>query len=292
MVAKTAIVRDIPIHYEEIGEGRPIVLLHGFSMESRFMTHAYEPIFSARVGARPGDGDGPGWRRIYVDMPGHGATPAPDWLTTDDQVLDVLIDFVDAVVGGQRVVVVGSSWGGYHARGLAHRLADRIDGMLLTVPVVSPGQGRTDVPPHTVLVTDPAAVADVQPHEEMWLEISVVQTREQLDRYRARGRLLPPDEAFQERLAPHYAFSFEGELTTLIEAPVLIVAGRQDSIVGYHDAWPLLEHMPRATYAVLDRAGHALEREQSALFTALASEWLDRVEEFTSFASDDPRKRS
>ena len=64
------------------------------------------------------------------------------------------------------------------------------------------------------------------------------------------------------------------------------------SAVGYRGAWPLLEHMPRATYAVLDRAGHALEREQSGLFTALASEWLDRVEEFTSFASDDPRKLS
>lgn len=289
MAAKTAIVRDIPIHYEEIGEGRPVVLLHGFSMEHRFMTHAYEPIFAARAGTRPGDG--PGLRRIYVDMPGHGATPAPEWLTSDDQVLDVLMEFVDAVAGGQRVIIVGSSWGGYHARGLADRLADRIDGMLLTVPVISPGQGRTDVPPHTVLVTDPAALADVQPHEEMWLAISVVQTREQLDRYRARGRLLPPDQAFQERVAPHYAFSFEDKLTTLIKAPVLIVAGRQDSIVGYHDAWPLLEHMPRATYAVLDRAGHALEREQSALFTALASEWLDRVEEFVSFASDAAPKR-
>jgi pimeloyl-ACP methyl ester carboxylesterase len=33
VAATTATVQDIPIHYEEIGEGRPIVLLHGFSME-------------------------------------------------------------------------------------------------------------------------------------------------------------------------------------------------------------------------------------------------------------------
>lgn len=38
VAAKIATVRDIPIHYEEIGEGRPIVLLHGFSME-----HAQTP---------------------------------------------------------------------------------------------------------------------------------------------------------------------------------------------------------------------------------------------------------
>jgi len=123
------------------------------------------------------------------------------------------------------------------------------------------------------------AVADVQPSEEMWLNVSVVQTQEQLARYRARGSLLPPDTAFQQRLRPHYAFSFEAELSARIEAPALIVAGRQDSIVGYRDAWPILEHLPRATFAVLDRAGHALEREQSELFNALAGEWLDRVEE-------------
>jgi pimeloyl-ACP methyl ester carboxylesterase len=92
-------------------------------------------------------------------------------------------------------------------------------------------------------------------------------------------QLLPPDEAFLERLEPHYAFSFEDALTARIEAPALVVAGRQDSIVGYRDAWPLLEHLPRATFAVLDRAGHALEDEQAALFSALVNEWLDRVEE-------------
>ncbi len=131
-----------------------------------------------------------------------------------------------------------------------------------------------------MLVADPAAIADVQPGEEGFLRFSIVQTQEQLARYRTRVTLLPADTAFQQRLRPHYAFSFEDELSARIEAPALIVAGRQDSIVGYRDGWPILEHLPRATFAVLDRAGHALEREQSALFKALAGEWLDRVEEY------------
>ena len=37
--------------------------------------------------------------------------------------------------------------------------------------------------------------------------------------------------------------------------------------------------IPRATYATLDRAGHGVYLEQDALFRALTSEWLDRVEE-------------
>jgi pimeloyl-ACP methyl ester carboxylesterase len=41
----------------------------------------------------------------------------------------------------------------------------------------------------------------------------------------------------------------------------------------------LLPSYPRATLAVLDRAGHALGMEQETLFHALINEWLDRVDE-------------
>ena len=58
--------------------------------------------------------------------------------------------------------------------------------------------------------------------------------------------------------------------------------GRQDSISGYRDAWAILENYPRATFAVLDRAGHGLGVEQRSLLGVLVDEWLDRVEEATS----------
>jgi pimeloyl-ACP methyl ester carboxylesterase len=61
--------------------------------------------------------------------------------------------------------------------------------------------------------------------------------------------------------------------------PTLFFLGRQDSDTGYRDAWRILEHYPRATFAALDRAGHNAQIEQPALFAALVHEWLDRVEE-------------
>jgi pimeloyl-ACP methyl ester carboxylesterase len=61
--------------------------------------------------------------------------------------------------------------------------------------------------------------------------------------------------------------------------PTLILAGRQDATVGYAGSWRLLEHYPRATFAVLDRSGHGLPHEQVGLVTALLAEWLDRVRE-------------
>jgi pimeloyl-ACP methyl ester carboxylesterase len=63
------------------------------------------------------------------------------------------------------------------------------------------------------------------------------------------------------------------------DKPTLILTGRQDSSVGYRDAWQILENYPRGTFAVLDRAGHNLQIEQETLFNALINEWLDRVEE-------------
>ena len=75
-------------------------------------------------------------------------------------------------------------------------------------------------------------------------------------------------------------FSFDLEaLTKPFEKPTLILTGRQDTHVGYRDGWSILEKYPRATFAVLDRAGHALRVEQVNLFEALVHEWLDRVEE-------------
>jgi pimeloyl-ACP methyl ester carboxylesterase len=267
-----ATVRGIPVNYEEFGEGRPVLLLHGFGLDHRFTVHHYEPLFVGRTG----------WRRIHADMPGMGRTPAPDWLVNEDQMLDVLLDFVEAVAPSERLVVIGSSWGAYLARGLADRRADRLDGLMLVVPVVHADRDTRDLPPRTVLLADPAALGDVGPDEETWLEVNVIQTPETLAAYRAsiKPGTDAADADFLERMTPGYAFSLEDELMTPIPAPTLILAGRQDSICGYRDAWPLVEHMPRASYVVLDRAGHALEDEQPTLFRALVDEWLDRVEEF------------
>lgn len=93
------------------------------------------------------------------------------------------------------------------------------------------------------------------------------------------------DYAFLEKLTQpgKVAFSFDVDaLPEPFPAPALFLLGRQDNVVGYRDAWDVVEHYPRATFAVLDRAGHFLNYNQEALFKALVNEWLDRVEEFAA----------
>ncbi len=93
------------------------------------------------------------------------------------------------------------------------------------------------------------------------------------------------DHTFLKRLdqPENAAFSFDVDvLPEPFRAPTLFLLGRQDSWVGYRDAWDIVENYPRATFAVLDRAGHFLTSEQEVLFKSLVTEWLDRVEEFAT----------
>ena len=266
-------VLGLPVNYEEVGEGRAVVFLHGGGADHRLMSVAFEPIFETRKG----------WRRIYPDLPGMGRTPAPDWITGQDDMLAVVEGFVAAVVPGEeRVALVGASYGGYLALGFVHRRPEKLDGLALIAPSIDADGDPARLPAHQVFARDDAAVASLAEDERPWLGTSVVQVAETLEFFRAGvmpGRRLA-DGAFLERLdgGPGLSIDVAGPLPAPFPGPTLILAGRQDNIVGWADAIPLLHSFPRATYAVLDRAGHGVRAEQNVLFRALVGEWLDRLE--------------
>ena len=211
-----------------------------------------------------------------------GKTEGPEWLTTQDQILDVLIEFVDHVIHGEQISVVGLSYGGLLAQGLVHRLANKIDGLFLIVPSMGPEQTR-DLPPFRLLHQEAIDYEGVDEQNVTGFKnMAVVQTQETLEAW--KRDIIPglklADNEFLGRLSKNYAFSFD--ITRLPEPfakPVLLLHGRQDNVCGYRDAWKVLESYPRATYAVLDRAGHGVQIEQRRLFEALTTEWLERVEE-------------
>ena len=268
----TVTVRDIPVHYVEEGTGRAVVMLHGRPADHRLMHHNLEPIFAGRDG----------WRRLYPDLPGMGRTPGADWIHGQDEMLEVVEGFVDAVLPGERFTVIGVSYGGYLALGLIHRRRTDIDGVALWTPAVELGRDERRTPAHQVFKQDPATIASLEPDEAFWTQVAVVQTPEVLATFRAgvKPGFALADEAFLDRLEEHDAFSFDPtDFAEPVAVPTLILAGRQDSIVGYAAAVDLLEAFPRATLAVVDRAGHAVAGEQPVLFQALIGEWLDRVEE-------------
>src|SRR4051812_21685926 len=138
------------IHYEEYGEGRPIVFLHGWTMDRRMEIVDYEPIFAARDG----------WRRIYPDLPGMGRSLAKR-IHNQDDVLAVLLAFIDRVLPGKCFVLCGTSLGGYLARAIAAKRREQVAGLLLRVPAVIADTAKRTLPPFRPLVSDEALLASL-----------------------------------------------------------------------------------------------------------------------------------
>lgn len=148
------LVNGVPLHYEDIGEGRPLLMLHGWPSDRRLMTYHMEPIFESRDG----------WRRLHPDLPGMGETPGSEDIVCNDDVLEIVLGLLVAVVPGERFAIAGTSYGGYLARAVIHRRLSQIDGALLWAPAVRFDDVR-QLPLHQVLVRDQTAVDSVEPHE-------------------------------------------------------------------------------------------------------------------------------
>jgi pimeloyl-ACP methyl ester carboxylesterase len=266
-------VRDIPVYYEEVGAGRTLLVLHGWQCDHRQIFHDVEPVFAHRDG----------WRRIYPDLSGMGKTPGAAWINSQDEMLEFVLEFLDAVAPGEQFAVAGVSLGAYLARGIVQRRMSQVDGVMLTVPVVGSALARRDLPKHQILAPDPNFVSALEADEQWLLNMFVVQSPQLLEEYRAsiKPGIDAADIDLIQRVEAHYKFSFDVDSwPEPCAAPALIMTGRQDSNCGYGGAWDLLGNFPRATFAVLDRAGHALPMEQVTLYRALVTEWLDRVEEY------------
>jgi pimeloyl-ACP methyl ester carboxylesterase len=263
----------VTIHYRALGAGKPILLLHGAPLDHHALLGCMEPVFRDREGGL----------RIYPDLPGMGKSQGGDWIASQDQMLQVILEFIDRVIPDQRFALVGHSYASYLARGIVYHRSQSVNGLFLLVPWVVYDWRQRSVPAKTTLVHDLALLAQLEPDEaEGFAFAAVVQDQKQWARYRREWLpgLQTYDRPFFDRLLEHLPFSFDADAPAEpFLKPTLILTGRQDHISGYRDAWEVLEHFPRATYAVLDRAGHRAQMEQEGLFNALTNEWLDRVEE-------------
>lgn len=254
------VARGLPVHYVEHGAGTPVLALHGAYVDHREVMAALEPPLGAV----------PGFRRVYPDLPGMGRTPAPETVGSADDVLDVLLAFVDGVVGDAPLLVAGHSVGGYYAQAIAHRRPEQVVGLALLCPLL-PGPGA--VPHHEV--TDRSGTLGSDAFRD-YFTVQTAATLERYERYVEPGAELA-DEAALARIGQRWRLTDRAEDGVPYPRPTLLVTGRQDSTVGYPRTAELLERYPHATFAVLDGAGHALPHEQPEVLAALVGEWLGRV---------------
>ncbi|HEX3039295.1 MAG TPA: alpha/beta hydrolase [Caproiciproducens sp.] len=265
-------VQDVSVSYEVIGQGKPIVMIHGYFVDHRMMTGCMEPVFQNKNN----------YKRIYFDLPGMGDSDSSDWITNADRMLEIVIGLIDRLIPNQNFLLAGYSYGGYLARGIVCKMPQRVDGLALLCPVIRPNFSERDVPEHIVLEKDSRLLAKLSAEKaKEFNEDFVVQNERTYERYQEEilsGIEIGNNEFLRTFQKTGYAFSFPvDKLAEKFEKPALILVGRQDSCVGYRDAWDILENYTRATFAALDYAGHNLQIEQQELFESMINEWLART---------------
>lgn len=268
-------IRDARLYYETTGEGKPIVMLHGFGCDHRLMQGCMEPIFNHPANRN--------YKRYYLDLPGMGKSTAPRSCASADAVLEILVAFMQDIVP-DRFLLAGQSYGGYLARGVAARLSEHMDGLLLICPVAIPTHDQRAVPVKNACRSDETFLRTLSEKErEEFCSYAVVADNRTFLRYKEEisSSFKLADATFLATLRNNYTFSFIPEETLgakPFHKPSLILTGRQDVCVGYQDQWKLMEAYSRATFATLDMAGHNLQLDAPWLFDVLVEDWLRRTE--------------
>ena len=264
-------MKGAEVYYEIVGEGKPVIIIHGCAPDHRLMQRCMESVFAKYKG----------YQRIYIDLPGMGKSNAPDWINSSDHMLELLIGCIEKIIPSKSFLLVGESYGGYLARGILTKLFERANGLLLVCPVVVAEQEKRTRPNKQVIVEDKEFLNTLTSTDrEEFCKLAVVANEYTYKRFKEEIKpgLTIANYEFIDRLQKNYSLTMNFHHKTY-EKPVLLLVGRQDISVGYKDIIGIIDDYPRATLAVLDMAGHNLQIEQPELFESLVGEWIRRTDQ-------------
>ncbi len=231
------------ISYEIKGEGTPVLFIHGFPIDSSCMIDSMEHPFSKDQNRS--------WKRIYIDLPGMGKSPPSADISYSDHILEIVLEFIAEVIATESFLIVGYSYGGYLAQGVAHHMPNQLLGMFLLCPVLYANRPERDLEEHDNNNDD--------------------NDQDMINSF-------PTDQAvFLAKIWQNYRLSIEENLPLTFAKPALIMAGKDDSIVGYRDSekiWRACSKEAKANFYGIEDAGHDLQFRHKELFRNLLKNWL------------------
>lgn len=252
------------IDYEIVGEGTPVLIIHGWGIDRTTMKGAFEGVFE-ELG---------GYKRYYIDLPGMGKSEHGDVHNSDD-ILAVLHGFAVDVIG-ESFILVGQSYGGLLARGFVNKYGDLVKKLILLVPCVIPGVRQGRVEPIQVVERDEELLSSLSEEDyESFTLMNVVLTKPVWERYK---KFLMPALARADwdylNSDLEGSFTFNVDDMDPVSIPTLIIAAKLDTEVGYKDQFDLMKIYPNSTYCAVAKAGHNLQIEQPKVFESIFRSWL------------------
>jgi pimeloyl-ACP methyl ester carboxylesterase len=241
-------------HVEVSGDGKPLVLLHGWGASAEL----FAPIVNALQ---------PGRRLIVPDLPGFGATPPPPAPWSAHEYAEWTTALFDRL-GVERADVIGHSNGGRIALVLAAAHPDRIGKLVLTGSAgIRPRHGLR----YQARVRSYKALRALGQSRAVPAALrSAAQARAERrgsDDYRAatgtmRGTLVRLVNDDLRALLPH------------VSAPVLLIWGDRDTETPLAHGRTMERLIPDAGLVIFEGAGHYAYLEQPARFSRIVDVFL------------------
>ena len=260
------------VYAEIIGSGKPLLMIHGNWCDHRLMKGCMESIFK----------DIPGWKRIYFDLPGMGDTFLKKEISSTDDILDIVDDFIREVITEDVFYIASESYGSYIARALVKKYPAGTGGIMMLCPVVVPLMENRDLPNKEIVYRDDDFYETLSANDQDTCDLMLtIQSRENWERYLSEVRcgVRKADISLLKKIKKT-GYSLRNDIDRIdvpFRKPALIITGRQDISVGYKDVLTLIDKYPRSDFAVLDSAGHMLQIEQKEIFEKLVIGWLRKL---------------
>jgi pimeloyl-ACP methyl ester carboxylesterase len=261
-------VGDLAVAITDVGDGPPVVLLHGLACGQRMWFHQVRALRSR-------------FRVITYDQRGHGGTDTPAAANGYSAALLArdLVGFLDALEI-ERAAIVGFSLGGGPALALAASQPHRVSRLVLA----DVGAGADDpvkieaMARRWVTLIDQGA-SDQLVCEMLRSELFRVYARRSTRRRDHMAALIRATPAIglrfllTEVLAKRKSlFRLTGVLQTL-RVPTLIMVGEQDYVCS-KAARLMAQSIPNAELKIIAGSGHMAPLEQPAAFSAALLEFL------------------
>jgi pimeloyl-ACP methyl ester carboxylesterase len=256
----------ISTHYHDVGQGEPVVLLHGSGPGVSAWANWQHTIPALAKTNRV----------LAFDLVGYGATERPDGIRYSLRGwTDHVWAFLDAL-GLAQVSVVGNSLGGRLALQLAEDDSQRLRRMVL---MGSPGVGMTVTEGLKALRGYEPSPENMRALLTDYFAVDTSIITDDLVRIRYEASAAPgAHEAYRLMyFDPRHDGSNLGitqEQVRAVRVPTLLVHGREDKVVPAEVSWTMVNLLPDADLHVFARCGHWTQIERAAEFNALVAGFL------------------
>lgn len=253
----------VEIAYYDSGTGEPIVFLHSFGHNKNLWSPQLT-YFLER-----------GWRVVAPDLPGHGESTFVATAHTVDSIAQGYIELLDTL-GLRRVVLVGTSLGGYIALRMWARKADMIRAFVLS-------NTKAEKDSDEIVARRRAQIANIQRHglaefirtgAPKRLSPTTLEQRPWVLDAIAMMNFTVSAEVNAATLEAIALKDDDTAMLSTIDVPTLIISGSDDMFIPKTSAQALKDSIKSSELRTMQNTGHASSLENPTQFNSLVDAFL------------------